>query len=400
MRSFPNLLIILVVLSVVIVSCGDDDPVGPGIPTQPEPLSFFNFHEASAVVGQVGMTSLDPNASDVLGPQGFDDPQSAGAGTGPFYVPDFENNRVLGFAGIPTSNGATATFVLGQPDFTSNGFGTTSGTLRRPFDCTINDGQLFLADFDNNRVLIWNTLPTGTAPANIVVGQPDFTTSLEELTRDGLTSPRQVMAARGKLFVVDGRSRIMIWNSIPTSNGEPADVVVGQSDFTSSTPGLSQTLLFGPRALWTDGFRLVVADGENARVMIWNSIPTENGEPADVVVGAPDFTTGATNVASSTTLRGVGGVASDGTSLFVSDSGANRILIFTPFPTTNGAAAVGVIGQDSFTADAANDQNQDGITDTGPTERTLSSPVGIRVQGNRLLVADSANNRVLIYTSN
>ena len=98
--------------------------------------------------------------------------------------------------------------------------------------------------------------------------------------------------------------------------------------------------------------------------------------------------------------RGIGGIASDGTSLFVSDSGANRILIFTPIPTENGAAAVNVIGQDSFTADASNDHNQDDVTDSGPTERTLSSPSGIRVVGNRLMIADEGNHRVLIYDSN
>ena len=389
----------------VIAGCGGDDPAAPNDDNAPEPLSFFRFHEAAVVIGQVGMTSMGPNASTPdVGPQGLNNPQTAVAasGSGPLYVVDYGNSRVLGFAGIPTSNGPTAAFVLGQTDFVSNTGGTTSRTLRSPLDCAVSNGELFVVDYGNNRVLIWKSLPTTTnAAAQVVLGQPDFTSFAADVASDRLQEPRAVAAANGRVFVVDGGNhRVLIWNSSPGSNGKAADVVVGQPNMNTRTPGLSQTALFGPNSVWTDGKRLIVGDTEHTRVLIWNSIPTSNGAPADVVVGQPDFETGATNVASATTFRGIGGVASDGTSLFVSDNGANRILIFTPIPTENGAAAVNVIGQDSFTADFANDQNQDGVTDSGPTERTLSSPSRIRAQGNRLMIADEDNHRVLFYISN
>lgn len=403
MRLFPNTLSMVLGFSVIVIGCGDDDPAAPD-GNAPEPLSFFRFHEASVVIGQVGMTSMGENASSPdVGPQGFDSPPSAGAGSGPFYVVDYGNSRVLGFAGIPTSNGATATFVLGQTDFESNTGGTTSQTLWSPLECAVGNGELFVVDYGNNRVLVWKSLPTTTsAAAQVVMGQPDFTSLAPDVARDRVQAPRAVAAANRKVFVVDGgNNRVLIWNSSPGSNGEGADVVVGQPNMTTRDTGLSQTALFGPNSVWTDGRRLIVGDSENRRVLIWNSIPTQNGEPADVVVGAPDFDTDPTSSpASATTFRGIGGVASDGTSLFVSDNGANRILIFTPIPTENGAAAVNVIGQDSFTADASNDQNQDGVTDSGPTERTLASPAGIRVQGNRLMIADQGNHRVLVFNSN
>ena len=97
--------------------------------------------------------------------------------------------------------------------------------------------------------------------------------------------------AKGRLFVSDGNNnRIMIWNKIPKSNGANAQVVVvGQPDFTSSAPATSKTGLDEPEGLWSDGTRLVVADFFNNRVLIWNSIPTTNGVAADVVVGQPDF---------------------------------------------------------------------------------------------------------------
>ena len=37
------------------------------------------------------------------------------------------------------------------------------------------------------------------------------------------------------LFVTDlGYNRVLIWNSIPTSNGAAADVAIGQPDLVSS----------------------------------------------------------------------------------------------------------------------------------------------------------------------
>ncbi len=403
MASSRFILQFALILSLLALNCGDDGPTAPdGNGGGSEPLTFQRFHEASVVVGQVGMTSMGSNASQPeTGPQGLNNPYSAGAGAGPFYVADYDNNRVLGFASLPSSNGATATFALGQTDFESNTGGTSSQTMRLPLDCAVSNGELFVVDGDNDRVLVWKSLPTTTnAAAQLVMGQDNFTTGSSGLAANRLQEPTAVAVANGRVFVVDGGNhRVLIWNSSPSSNGAPADVVVGQSSMTTRDPGLSQTSLFGPRGVWTDGRRLIVADSEHARVLIWNRIPTTNGAPADVVVGAPDFDTPATNVASASTFRGVWGVASDGTSLFVGDSGANRILIFTPIPTENGASATNVIGQDSFTADASNDHNQDGITDSGPTERTLSSPMGVRVIGTRLLVADHGNHRVLIYES-
>ena len=36
---------------------------------------------------------------------------------------------------------------------------------------------------------------------------------------------------------------------------------------------------------------LFVADTQNNRVMVWNTLPTKNNQPADFVLGQPNFTT-------------------------------------------------------------------------------------------------------------
>ncbi len=88
----------------------------------------------------------------------------------------------------------------------------------------------------------------------------------------------------------------------------------------------------------------------NNRVLIWNNIPTSNGTPADVVIGQADFTSSDNpEPPTAQSFNQPGDVASDGTSLFVEDSSNNRILVFSPFPTSSNLAASVVLGQADFT---------------------------------------------------
>ena len=47
----------------------------------------------------------------------------------------------------------------------------------------------------------------------------------------------------------------------------------------------------GPQGVWIQGGKLYVADTQDHRVLIYNSIPTSNGAAADLVLGQPNFTT-------------------------------------------------------------------------------------------------------------
>ena len=59
----------------------------------------------------------------------------------------------------------------------------------------------------------------------------------------------------------------------------------------SSVPLLSQTGMNNPTQIASDGNVMAVSDTDNNRVLIWKQIPTSNQQPADVVLGQPDFTT-------------------------------------------------------------------------------------------------------------
>ena len=200
------------------------------------------------------------------------------------------------------------------------------------------------------------------------------------------------VSATGKMAIggEDG-NRVLIWNSIPATNGVPADVVVGQPDFNSTTPGTtassmntSEGVAFSP-----DGSKLLVCDARNNRVLIWNTVPTTNGQPANVVVGQTDFTS-STPGTSGTKLSGPSGVlvTPDGIML-ITDNGNNRVLIYNSIPTANGSSADSVIGQTLLT-DKTSGGGKKGLTDPWQTAYTGDG---------KLLVADTGNNRVLIYGS-
>jgi hypothetical protein len=62
--------------------------------------------------------------------------------------------------------------------------------------------------------------------------------------------------------------RVLIWSSVPTSNGQPADLVLGQTDMASAVNGTAANLLRYPYGAHSDGTRLVVADFYNNRVLL------------------------------------------------------------------------------------------------------------------------------------
>lgn len=226
----------------------------------------------------------------------------------------------------------------------------------------------------------------------IVFGQPDAQTNLQ--LRFGMNGPTGAMRKGTRFFVADSNNnRVLMWNQVPTAN-QPADLVLGQPDATTNYPNLpavSASTMNHPHSVASDGTRLFVADSANRRVLVWNQFPTRNGQPADLVLGQPDFTSTAAGLSASN-FGDNPDVSYDSNYLLITDHGNHRILVFTTVPTTNFAPASAVLGQTSLTAGMPNR----GLS--APSAATLSSPTGQVVIANSLaVVADSGNHRVLAF---
>ena len=217
---------------------------------------------------------------------------------------EYSNNRVLIFNQAPTTSGAAAQIVVGQANFLSDVAGCSATELDSPESAFVVDGKLIVADRGNHRVLIWNKVPTANGtPADLVLGQGSFGTCVhnnddQDASPDSRPSartlyrPSDVWSDGKRLFVADtGNNRILIWNNFPTSHFTPANTVLGQADFATNDSATGADGFNVPHFLTSNGNQLFVADADNHRVLVWNTLPTTNGAFADRVIGQPDFST-------------------------------------------------------------------------------------------------------------
>lgn len=124
----------------------------------PNATAFANDEAATLVLGQKNFTSHfygTPASSTLKAPSGV-----YGDAEGNIYVADTHNNRILIFNHAASlANGSAASCVLGQHNFISDGVGTSAAQLDRPM--ALFAGQtLLVADYSNNRVMVYTPLAT------------------------------------------------------------------------------------------------------------------------------------------------------------------------------------------------------------------------------------------------
>lgn len=346
-----------------------------------------------------------PSASTLYAPRGVwvDEHRTIVADTG--------NHRVLIFDGIPDSDQPEASVVLGQPDATSEGpqaggRGPESG-MNLPTGLLVDDdGRLLVADAWNHRILIWNEVPTADRPADLVLGQPDMSSIDPNAGGDSQPTPTSfywpfgIALVDGRFYVADtGNRRVLVWtDGVPASADVPADEVLGQVNDTSreeNAGGAAGANSFRwPHAVCGDGKGgVLVADAGDHRVLTWNEHPS-TGQDADGVLGQPDmFSSGEFpyQVQKSTRFRFPYAMVRTGHGdLAVGDTANNRVIIWNGFPADQDSEAVAVLGQDSF---AGNGENRWAAV----TRDSLCWPYGLAAWENIIGVADSGNNRIVLW---
>jgi hypothetical protein len=251
--------------------------------------------------------------------------------------------------------------------------------------------------------MIWPNRPDkDDQPADFLIGQPDFAcegrNGKGDIGAATLNVPTGVAAADGILAVADAwNNRVLIWHGYPTRSNQPADIVLGQTDFES---GLANRGADGPDAAtlnWCYGVtiadgRLYVADTGNRRVLMWDRIPEQNGAPADLVLGQRDFTCRDENAGEGVGARGMRwphAIAIAAGRPMVADAGSNRVMVWRSLPRTDGAPCDFVLGQKSLSDQQINGGAYD------PTAATVSMPYGVAVAAHQLVVADTANSRLI-----
>ncbi len=351
----------------------------------------------------------------------------SGAGRAVF-VCDVENNRVLVFdlsGGV--QSGMSGLSVLGQRDLVSGapnqgGVNASASSLYHPHAVVLDEGhqRLFVSDTDNSRVVAYDLLPafpgvTTGQSARLVLGRADLghppvSDGFPEATASTMNGPTGMGLLGGRFYVADVRNnRILIFRTVTSSNEAAVDVLGQYSEGDIRRPSfVQQGANDGPTSFefdHSDGVSgaavdprrrlLGICDALNGRVLVFRL--EDSGRIASLdrkaahVLGTSDFQTiGGKAPASEFKIRRPQRLLFDDRNrLFVADDQWNRVLVYDlSHGITDGMAAKYVIGQAAFTS-----------TEPGVGPNRLNRPRGLGYDRRRqwLFVADTNNNRILVY---
>jgi hypothetical protein len=365
---------------------------------------------ADRVLGQAGsfttgncnfsVVGAPPTAESLCMPSGL-----AFDAAGNLYVADLGNNRVLAFLD-PLNTDAVADAVLGQGGSIESGAcnlgGVSAASLCAPRAVTVGgDGNVYVADDFNHRVLGYQSPLTTDAVADVVLGQgDDFTSSVCDLggiSADSLCVVVGVAAdSAGNLYVTDFESSRVLQYDDPMLTDTTADLVFGQDgSFASGVcalDGLSAASMCNPRAVAVDiQGNLYVADFTSSRTLEFDN-PLLSDTVADRVFGAAgSFTSSFCNLGGvhAGSLCGPYSSSTAGTNdLYIVDRNNHRVLEYYE-PLGSDDAADRVFGQ-------ADDFTSSGCNAGGITVASLCLPGAVLADANHnLWIADIGNSRVL-----
>jgi hypothetical protein len=310
---------------------------------------------ADDVLGQVSVTSndLDPFAAPTA--QSLYYPSDISIDNKRVYVCDSNNHRILYWNRTNQNwgNRRPADGVIGQIDMNSRQAG--SDALYYPASVFSDGKRLYVADQSNNRVLVWkiddSDYKIGSA---IILGQPTSTTRATGNGTSQLNSPVRVFSNGIQLFVSDFfNNRVLVWDDVENLGlpddpkiGKPATFVLGQSGFNRSDPCTDANddprtadvpCLSTPYGLTGDGQRLFVSHYSNistvgnGRVLEWQLPITQNNQKT---VNQKLWPTNPAVVSGSSISATPRGLQLYGKDLWLTDQAWHRVLKFTDTRST------------------------------------------------------------------
>ena len=371
-----------------------------------------------------------PEAIAVLGQPDFDSRETRvapniGSGT---VVVDAENQRIFVSHGSASrvlvwdirpevlKSGMDAMAVIGQPDFYSgepgigrNRLGGTGGMAYDPMK-----KHLYVTDGRNSRVMVFDVTPEtlqNGMDAIAVIGQPDFMSREPRKTLRKLRPGSIALDYKHhRLFLGESSgNRLLVFDvsDLKEAQNPDAIAVLGQPDFESTDPAVSQTRMVMPRiAIDSERQLAYMPDGYPAgnRINIMDISPETLQTTLNPVLdqighinpeGEPDFMTRAANDRTSPYYWTQGrDLALDRVHhrLFLSDNYGARIMIFQldRMNRVQDRDAKWVLGQpDLYTSYVL----------PGRTASTIKLPLAVEYDeaNERLFVADTWNDRVLVF---
>lgn len=358
------------------------------------------------------------------------------------YVADTFNNRIMAWKNATGfTNGQPADLIIGQPDqytTATGGPGTTFSTgLNLPIGLAVLNGDLFVADTGNNRILRYRaplSNTTGNVFPDLWLGQPSLSSNTANYT--GALSAQGLKLANSQSYLAFD-SQNNLWVTDPGNNrvvrfpvssfncsacgGGAADTVIGQPNLTGNYTALvtsnqanavigNQFNVPGGIAFDAAG-RLYVTDvgvtGFPGRVLVFTPPFQPGGQSAARILGVFSPSNSYTQAQAFETIlvSPTGIFFLPDQSVGVTDSGDSRILIYPPFaqwpdPSVSySPQATSVFGQNTYVIPGhANGTTSSSSVTPPPSATTVSNPTAAFYlkTTNELYLADSGNNRVTV----
>lgn len=259
-------------------------PSSPGQGSSKKPYTEYSstYSTLAPSSGTRITSSASPNGylaamgfSSTIGTSIYDHPSGLASDGRNLILVDRGNNRILVWNTAPTTSESAPDFVLCQPNQTSTVSGSALNQCNWPSDAIVTPtGKLLVADSDNNRILIWNTMPTATGAS------ASFALDLGESAWPwGIWSDGTRVAATST-----GRGRISIWNSFPTSSTQAPSFVI---------EGSESTCIGTPRGLMSNGTALLTGEhngkcGETKGIHVFTTFPTSSSAKPTYMIVPPD----------------------------------------------------------------------------------------------------------------
>ncbi len=298
------------------------------------------------------------------------------------------------------ASGQYASTVIGEPNFVSATNEAAPNRLYHPFRMAFDsEGDLWVADENNNRVLEFKPPFTTGESASVEIGEANFTSIAYTASQDRLNEPVGLtFDQQGDLWVMDTLNNRILEFKPPFTDGMNASLELGQpagpDEFTSNSPSSGPGGFdFPVDAAFDSHGDLWVSDRVNNRILEFEP-PFSNGMNASSVIGQLNTTYVSNYVVTSPSgLSGPNGIAFDAQgNLWVADETNNRILEFPASSLgTNDPSAVLEIGHP-----AGNSAFSSSAFATNRSGFAAPLSIAFDASGN-LWVSDRANNRVLEF---
>jgi len=273
--------------------------------------------------------------------------------------------------------------------------GGTAGSMLAPRGVCVAGDILAISDTGQNRVLIVHNYSDAVNRRIIELGHA--THHRQQASAGTLYYPSGVWTDGKKLIVADAwNHRVLIWHTLPDHDQQLSDIVLGQEDFESGEPNIygvgkpcSAKSLYWPYGVWSDGTRLWIADTGNRRVLFYKTIPEHSFQAADAVIGQAAFDERDMDNENAVWPYAVK-IAADG-ALMISDTQYFRVLYWSDWQNAFHEKAELVLGQADLNG---NGQNQYQLT---PQAFTLNWCYDACFFQKGLAIADTGNSRIILH---